>query len=392
MIRKNWLLIFGILTTIIIRAYFIFNGSEVGDIHTLFEMGDVTLKGNNPYLILSYNSYPPLALYLEIITIKLANLLHMPFFILIKFWPNIADLVTGLVIFWFLCAKGAKQFTATVWSLIFLLNPISILISSAHGQLDSLPNLLVILAIVMLQKQISRKRLFLAAITLGLAIAIKPNPLLLVPIFLLYLNPKTNLFEKISFLLLVLAPVSLLLLPFLQDNYQYLLTKLFSYSGASDFGLSAPLKTLYFYHNATYQLPNIDDLVWLSKWIFFTAAVLILVLLRKSQLSLLALLIYLLFLTSYFGISAQYLSWILALAVLRRDKMIVPYTIFGLIALLGFYLYFNPIIILSQFVNIPPFNFQFMLVYAFGNLCLWLTMLLWILKSIKSAKLTLDKN
>lgn len=382
------LLVFGILLTIAIRVYFILNGSDIADIHSLHEMGQIALKGENPYLLLNYNTYPPTALYLEIVTIKLSQFTNIPFHMLIKLWPNLADIVTGLLIFWFLSKKGNSIFTATVWSLVFLLNPISIITSSAHGQIDSIPTLLVIIAIVILQFKYSKTYLLISAILLGLAITIKPNPLILAPAFLIYLHKKISFFEKVKFLFVVIVPITILLLPFLQNNTQYILGKLLNYSGSHDFGLSAVLRTMNFYKNATLYLPYADELLMYSKWIFLIFLTIFMVLFRKANnIIKLALITYLLFLTFYFGISAQYLSWILALAVLEKDKMIIPYTIFGLVAMLGFYMYFNPTILLARFSSIQVYLPQFMQVYALSNLFFWLMMFLWLIILIKKNSL-----
>lgn len=371
----------GVLLSFAIRIYFILNGSDIADVHSLHEMGKITLKGANPYILLNYNTYPPLALYLQTITIQLSQFFNIPFYILIKLWPNLADLLTGLMIFWFLIKKGTSVFSATIWSLIFLLNPISIIISSAHGQIDSIPTVLVIAAILILQFKSSKIYIFVGALLLGFAISIKPNPLILIPVFLILLYKRTNLLTKAVFIFLTLTPITFLLLPFLENNFQFVLAKLFNYPGSSDFGLSAVLKTLYFYHNATYSLPYIDELLMNSKIIFLIIFILFAVVFRNSKnIVKLVLLTYLLFLTVYFGISAQYLSWILAFAVLERDKMIIPYTLFGLIALLGFYMYFNPTMLLVQFSSTQPYYFQFMIVYALGNLLFWLTSFLWLIK------------
>lgn len=371
----------GILLSLVIRSYFIQNGSEIADIHSLYEMGEITLKGGNPYILLNYNTYPPLSLYLQAATIQLSQFFNIPFYILIKLWPNLADLLTGLIIFYFLIKKGAALRSAVCWSLIFLLNPISIIISSAHGQIDSIPTLLVITSILILQFKSSKSYIFAAALLLGLAISIKPNPLILVPIFLMYLYKRINILEKAVFSLLTFAPIFFLLLPFLANSPQYILEKMFSYSGSNDFGLSAFLKLIHFYQNATYNLPYIDELLRNSKIIFLILLACFAVIFRNSKnIIKLVLTVYLLFLTVYFGISAQYLSWILAFAVLEKDKMIIPYSFFGLIALLGFYLYFNPTILLVQFAGIQPYYFQFMLIYALGNLLFWLTTFFWLIK------------
>ncbi len=375
----------GILLTIVIRIYFILNGSDIADVHSLHEMGQIALKGENPYLLLNYNSYPPLALYIEEVTIKLSEILNIPFYMLIKLWPNLADVVTGLLIFWFLLKKGSKLFSAAIWSLIFLLNPISIIISAAHGQIDSVPSLLVIIAVLILQFKYSKKYIFLTAILLGIALSVKPNPLVLAPAFLIYLNKKIGFLEKLMFVLVIFIPIAVLLLPFLQNNTQYILGRLFYYSGSNDFGLSAILRVKYFHDNATYSLPYIDELLGYSKAAFLILLFIFMIIFRGSKdIIKLILVTYVLFLTSYFGISVQYLSWVLAFAVLIKDKMVISYTIFGLVAMLGYYFYFNPQILLVQFSSIQPYQPQFMQVYAAGNLLLWFIMFFWLVILIKN--------
>lgn len=380
-IKKYFFLIFGVLLSVAIRTYFILHGSDVGDIHSLHEMGQITLKGFNPYLLLNYNSYPPLALYLEIITIKLSELINIPFYILIKIWPNLADFITGGIIYWFLIKKGSSILRASLWSLIFLLNPISIIISSTHGQIDSITTLFVTIAGLILIFHTSKKRFFVSSILLGLAISVKPNPLILLPAFLIYINKKANLLMKVIFTALTFAPAILLFWPYLAGNVQYISGKLFAYSGSNDFGLAAFLRLLNFYQNASYHLPYTDELLSISRNIFIILLILFLFIFRNSKnIIKLSILSYLLFLTVYFGISAQYLSWILALAVLLKDKMIIPYTVFGCIALFGYYMYFNPALIINEFGSIQPYNLQYMLIWVVGNILLWLTNLFWIIK------------
>ncbi len=94
--------------------------------------------------------------------------------------------------------------------------------------------------------------------------------------------------------------------------------------------------------------------------------------------------VYLLFLGIYFGISAQYLSWILPLAILAKDKMIILFSITGTLALLGFYTYFGPDILFGKFWDGTAFQSKYMLFYFVGNLLFWLTILWWLIKIIKN--------
>ena len=183
--KHLWLLFFGFLISIVIRAWLILNSKHVADIELLYLMGNEILRGNNPYISLDYNIYPPLALYLEAITIHLSNFLKIPFYVLTRVWPNLADLVIGILLFKFLTKLNIKPIIASFWSLVFVLNPISIIISAAHGQIDSIPSLFLLLTIYYLYFYSSKFYIFLAALMLGVGIAVKPNPLMLLPFFLL---------------------------------------------------------------------------------------------------------------------------------------------------------------------------------------------------------------
>lgn len=379
--KSLYLLLIGTLLSIAIRVYFILHGSEVADIHSLQEMGELYLRGINPYLALNYNVYPPLAIYLEALTLHLSALINVPFYILIKLWPNLADILTGFLIYLFLTKKGVKPNIASLWGLIFLLNPISLIISSAHGQIDSIPSFLVILSIFSLTFNLTRFSYVISALFLGLSIAIKPNPLILLPFFLIF--RKTDFKTKLIFLFFTTVPLVLLFIPFLQDNAEYVLKRIFDYSGASDFGLPAIWRGIYYLQTGSYKFEFTKEILQYSKIFFLIGLIFLAFIYRNSNKLINSLLaIYLLFLSFYFGVSAQYLSWVLPLAVLKQDLMVIPFSLSGIVSLISFYLFLNPRIIVTELSTIPPFQSQFMLIYAFSNLIFWAITLFWLIKVI----------
>lgn len=387
--KSKIILFIGIFLSVLIRAFFIINGTNVADIKLLFGMGDTVLKGLNPYISLPFNSYPPLAVYIEFLTILLSNTLNIPFHILTRIWPNLADIVITLLLYKFLIKLKVKPLFASFWSLVFILNPISIIISSAHGQIDSLPSLLTLISLYLLS--LSNKPKFnFSALFLGLAIAIKPNPLMLLPFFLIF--KKSDLKQKIIFLLISITPVVLTLIPFALQNPQ-ILTKIFGYMGVCDFSYAAILRGFWYQQNAETWLPQTDQLFRVGKLAFILGIVFLLVLFYQSKnLLKTCLTVYLLFLGIYFGISAQYLSWILPLAILSKDKMIIPFSISSTFALLGFYTFFGPDILFGKLWNGIAFQSKYMLFYFVGNLLLWLTILWWLIRIIKNYMLTAFKN
>ncbi len=375
------ILFIGIFLSVLIRTFFIINGTNVADIKLLFGMGETVLKGLNPYISLTYNSYPPLAVYIEAFTILLSNISNIPFHILTKIWPNLADIITTLLLYKFLISLKVKPVFASFWSLIFILNPISIIISSVHGQIDSIPSLLVLTSIY-LSSLSNKPKLRLSALILGLAIAIKPNPLMLLPFFLIIKG--INLRQRLTFLLISIAPVIFTFTPFILQSPQQILVKMVSYGGVYDFSYAAILRGFWYQQNAQTWLPQTDQMFNSSKLAFILGTIFLLVLFSQSKNLLKACLaIYLLFLGIYFGISAQYLSWILPLAILCKDRMIIPFSIAGTFALLGFYTFFGPDILFGKYWNGMVFQNKYILLYFLGNLVFWITILWWFIKIIK---------
>ncbi len=264
---------------------------------------------------------------------------------------------------------------------LIILFTFSIIISSIHGQIDSIPSLLVLSSTYLLS--LSNKPKFrLSALILGLAIAIKPNPLMLLPFFLI-IN-RIDLRQRLTFLLTSIAPAVLMFTPFVLQNPQQILVKIGSYEGVYDFSYAAIIRGFWYQQNAQTWLHQTDQIFEASKLAFILGTIFLLVLFSQSKNLLKACLtVYLLFLGIYFGISAQYLSWILPIAILCKDKMIVPFSISGTFALLGFYTFFGPDILFGKFWDGIAYQNKYMLIYFLGNLLLWLTILWWLIKIIK---------
>lgn len=371
----------GIIISIIIRSFFILNGSRVADIHALQEMGEVTLHNLNPYVVLPYNSYPPLAIYIEEITIKLQDFTQIPFYILIKVWSNLADLVICLLVYLFLIKAGTKKLHAVIWSLVFFLNPVSIIISAAHGQIDSIPTLLVILSAFFLMFKKKLTYTLLSGLLFGLAVSIKLNPLILLPFFLIYIIKKSRFINSLLFGLMAILPLIILILPFASGNYFYVFNRLANYTGSNDFGIPALIKGQYYIETGQTNYILEKSLINKSKYFFLVCWLILIFFFRNSEKLIKGCSItYLLFITFYFGISAQYLSWILPFAVLLKDKWVIAFSLTGIFSLLGFYMFINPKMIISGFENIPPNQGQFILMYMWSNLIFWIIGLGWLVK------------
>lgn len=102
------------------------------------------------------------------------------FDLLIKLPGILSDLLIGLVVFWFLRRKIIFRL-ALMMAAAWLFNPVAILNSAVWGQVDALPALFALLAVILLL----RRKDFYAWALLAAAILIKTQMFILLPVFLL---------------------------------------------------------------------------------------------------------------------------------------------------------------------------------------------------------------
>jgi len=389
--KSLYILALGIFLSVAIRLAFVISGAEIADTLRMREVAEAVTRGINPYLLFNFYIYPPAWMFIEGLTLVLSNFLKLPFHMLIKFLPNLADIASCLLIYKFLARERVKPLSASFWSLAFILNPVSIIISSAHGQFDGVVSLLVLGAIYLITFCNERRLFVLSALVLGLAIAIKPNPVILLPLFLFY--KKSGFRKKIVYLTLTVLPVSLTLIPFLFLNFRLTLSSVVGYSGVYDFGYAAILRGLAYQQNANYWLVQSPRLLAGSKLCFLAGSIFLFIIFAGAKnLAKSCLVFYLFFISVYFGISAQYLSWVIPLLVVTRSKSIILFTIESLLALMGFYLFFGPGILFGKLITITPYQSIYMPLYFVGNLALWLTTLGILIKGIAKEGFPLLKN
>lgn len=136
---------------------------------------------------------------------------------LIKLPSNIADLLTGLIIY-FIIKKYRSRKIAIFSFLLYTLNPAIFFNSSVMGQFDGSGTVFLLLAVYAL---VERKLPTLSVISFAIAWAIKPQAIMAAPIFglliLKYLKPLQWLKAGIVFLISTL----LIYLPFYPQNPIY---------------------------------------------------------------------------------------------------------------------------------------------------------------------------
>jgi hypothetical protein len=141
----------------------------------------------------------------------------------------IADVAIGILVGRLTYLFTGKVKLERVAMALYLFNPYAVFVSSIYNQFDSLPSLFCMLALFFFLK--GRKDL--SALSLGVAIAFKEYPVILLPTFLIF---EQNWKRRIRYLLFGLTPIIILSIPFLALNYQsYLYAFTFQHTWAGNF-------------------------------------------------------------------------------------------------------------------------------------------------------------
>jgi hypothetical protein len=375
----------GLVVGFAVRLWIILHGLEVADVEHLHNVGRYLLiEGKNPYSLPPFESnFPPVALFLEAGAILVSNATQIPFHIIFKLWPLASDLGCAVVIFVLLVRDGRGPRRAALWTWLYLLNPVSIIITADHGNLDPVTNFLAVLALALLTVRPGRWFGW-SALSLGLAVAVKPNSILLMPFFAAARGLRFR--QRVLYAIVTGLPTGLTLIPFFLNDAKGVIGNLAGYAGEYDFGFAAPLRAAWYMKATSFWLPGTVglDLTSATRFTFLAAyAALWLLAAGRARPAQLAMVVYVLFYTLFAGLSAQYSVWVLPFAILAGDWFVILYSIAATCGLVGFYLVFWPDILLGQFNpyhNAP--NPGFVPLYFWGTLAQWGASALWLVKAV----------
>jgi len=289
----------------------------------------------NPYLAPRLYPYPPLWVWFEAGSEWLARATGLSFAVLVKLPVLLADLGI-LLACW---ANDSRSAQRAAW--LFALHPVSILVTSFHGQFDSVMLFFVLLSLRFQQANRSDA----SALSLSAAIATKSFPVLLIPFFVVGQSPA----RASRYALLATVPVLLLLVPYAISDFGALARELLSYGGIADFGWIGAGRGLRWL--TTGALFRSEAAHWpasipAAKALFFVVylAGLWAIATRKLRWTptQATLGVFLAFLTFYGAISAQYLLWPVPFGALLPSLWFGIYTAAATAALAGFYLFLAP--------------------------------------------------
>jgi|SRR5579859_239952 len=369
-----------VLVSFLLRLVVSLVANDIIDIQNYDTVARIVLsKGALPGLYAQTQGiypYPPLWVWLELLAHGLATLYPIRFGLWIRLPVILAD--CGIVaLLWNIGYKHSLR-RATLFSLLYGLNPISVIITGLHGQFDALLVLFTLLSIYLL---IWTQRVHWSALALSIAIAWKSFPALFIIPCILDLP---QLRRKLGFAILAMLPVALLLLPFALNSYQAVIRELLGYRGVALLGLMVPLRLIYVpIVGSSFPLDTtLQILGWSGALFAVLYAIQVVWVMPRQDLLARMILTLALFYSAYAGISPQYLVWVIPFLIVdyeRFPSLFWLYTAAGMLALIGFYSYAIPSTLL---LNVAAGSSWSKIVYGLGGTAWWLSCLLIVLRHL----------
>lgn len=295
--KKRLLQIFLLGLFIRLGILYIFKNTSNYDIESYKFVGESILKKINIYPQIAQLHYPylPLYLYIEAGAMYLTKF-GLDSIVFLKIVNIIFDMGTLLLIYE-ISRKSIKK------TLLYALNPVTILVSSLHGQFDTIPIMLILLSFYLLDK----KKEFLSILVYSTAVLIKTWPIILIFHILAKLHNK-----RLISLLFLMPTISIVLYSFLfKINPIEILKTNFQYHGL--FGIWGVTYFLSFFKLSFLMQKVISFLLLITIALygyFYTEKNII-----KGAF------VFLLFFFSFTpGFSIQYLSWIIPFLILVQPK------------------------------------------------------------------------
>jgi hypothetical protein len=176
------------VAALLVRVWLAYATPGAGyDIESYRIQAQAVLSGQNIYEVTHRHPYLPLWMYVPATAWWVAEQTGWPFHFWIKLPSLAADLGIGFLLWKILRRNGITVKAALLYAGFYLFNPVVLLVTVAHGQFDALVLFFVLLAIWWVEHGSVWRRCG-AALSLGMAIALKGFPVLFLPTFLLCLR------------------------------------------------------------------------------------------------------------------------------------------------------------------------------------------------------------
>lgn len=370
-------IIFIYIIGIILRLSFAYSFYGSLDVDNAWYITEQYFSGQNIYETTSYN-HTPIWLSLLIVSRHISSFSNLPFYFVMKIYAIIADLTITVLIYKIskkIQVKSEK--TSYFLSLIYFFSPVSALISSFHGQFDSIPIALLLASFYYL-KHTKKDYFKISAFLFGLAIAFKTWPILLLPLYLLLL--KNTLRKKILFTSISLITFFLPIVPYLFISPIPTFKNIFMYFGTADFGLAVFIEL--FNNIKKEPLYSLSKLIYSNPFygilLLLFSLLIALVFINKKKLNFFdsSVLFFLSIYVFSLKLGAQYLLWIIPFAILTKyRKIVVFYTLITTLTLIASYQGHNS----RALGSIPNMHLPWGIIASLW----WLTCVMWYIYILK---------
>ncbi|MDP2671948.1 MAG: hypothetical protein Q8O68_00370 [Candidatus Daviesbacteria bacterium] len=162
-----------------------------------------------------WTNYTPGYLYILYALGWIKNLLSLDnqsFYLILKLPAILAEVFLGFIIYKLIAKKSL--FWAKIALGLLILNPAVIFNSSVWGQIEGLLTLSLIISVIFLYQQ----KLILSSIFFAISLLIKPQAVLLIPVFIFYFFSNFSLRNILKFMAVSIATIFIFSFPFFVNN------------------------------------------------------------------------------------------------------------------------------------------------------------------------------
>ena len=318
--------------------------------------------GRHPYL--------PMQMYWMGIAGWISSQFALPFPFVVRWASVVADVIVGGLVYIFLSKRNSPSFSPFVGGLLYSLNPISVYVSAAHGQFDSIPILFIILGLMSVGLSAWKTGFWL-----GWGILSKSWPVLALPTLWLSFNKRKD--RWIVLVLGGLIPITgVILYGYLfEAELAYVVKTALSYNhGTGVWGYTYFLRVL----GMTVDWLNPIVYRYLSISRFVTLGILAFIIMknvhtREPSSQVLTILVSFLAFTHAFSI--QYLIWVVPFAIIEREfTWLKWYTMAGFVYC---FLAYHTLILSNIITNWLPWPLADLVIIIPAGLPVWLISVIW---------------
>jgi Gpi18-like mannosyltransferase len=161
------------------------------------------------YSVAGYFDYPPFNVYIFWAFGSLANLVKMNMATMVKVVPNIFDLATAAIIYFFVRKQSSFK-VALASTVLYAFNPAVIYNTAVWGQLDAIYTFFLVLSLLLALKSKPTP----SAVVFALGLLTKPQGIALLPLIALLIYKKNGLKNLLYSITAFAATIILVVLPF----------------------------------------------------------------------------------------------------------------------------------------------------------------------------------